>query len=196
MKKYCTGCEKTKDVKEFYKSKATIDGLQSRCKECRKAYGQSYYAVNKTELLAYGRSYRKTKKGQEVKKNNSHNYRKTKKGRTIVRKVFAKYQRTAKGKEANLRATCKRRSIFKRHPECFTLTLEEWEKTLKYFDFRCAYCGKKNKKLVHEHVIALEIGGWHTKENVVPSCQQCNRRKGRKIPFFTWQPPAHRQKFY
>ena len=41
--KYCHGCETTKKVAEFSKSKATKDGLQVRCKECNKKYKKKKY---------------------------------------------------------------------------------------------------------------------------------------------------------
>jgi len=189
MKKKCSKCHKYKSSEEFYKHPTNRDGLNGECKKCLRKYQRLYQQKNKTYLKEWARIYWKTEKAKIIKKNSIHKYRKTKTGRAITRKVFQKYQRTAKGKEANLRATCKRRSIFKKAKEAFTLTLEEWLETLEHFKNRCAYCGEKSRKLVHEHVIPLERGGWHTKVNVIPACISCNRLKGRKIPFLEWEPP-------
>jgi len=194
MKKRCSKCHKHKDSTEFYNYPLNRDGLKGQCKECCKAYSKEWIKKNKEHYKKYRLRYSKTKKAKAIKKKSNIKYRSTKHGRNIARLVFNKYQKTAKGKEATLRATSKRRSIFKNEQQAFTLILEQWLQTLKYFKNRCAYCGKKSKKLVHEHVIPLQRGGWHTRENVIPACQKCNLLKGRKIPFLEWEPPKYFRK--
>jgi len=194
MGKKCSKCHKYKNSKGFYKHLTNRDGLNDKCKECLCKYQRLWQQKNKAHSREWARIYRKTEKAKTIKKNSTHKYRKTKTGRAMTRKAFQKYQRTAKGKEANLRATCKRRSIFKKAKEAFTLTLDEWLETLEYFKNRCAYCGRKSKKLLHEHVVPLERGGWHTKVNVVPACISCNLLKGKKMPFSEWDPPSHLKK--
>ena len=48
----------------------------------------------------------------------------------------------------------------------------------------CQYCGRKlpRHELNLDHIIPRSLGGTSTWENVVCSCQGCNRRKGGKIP--------------
>jgi len=48
----------------------------------------------------------------------------------------------------------------------------------------CQYCGRKlpRHELNLDHVIPSSRGGTSTWENVVCSCQECNRRKGGKTP--------------
>jgi 5-methylcytosine-specific restriction endonuclease McrA len=59
-----------------------------------------------------------------------------------------------------------------------TLTRAEWQRTLKFFDDACAYCGKI--WYVVEHVIAIELGGGTVYRNCVPACYACNRNKGQR----------------
>jgi 5-methylcytosine-specific restriction endonuclease McrA len=40
----------------------------------------------------------------------------------------------------------------------------------------CVYCGNPATEV--DHVLSVKIGGADTIENLVPSCQKCNRRKG------------------
>ena len=40
ISKECSCCHKIKPVSEFNKYKSKIDGLQTKCKECRKIYRQ------------------------------------------------------------------------------------------------------------------------------------------------------------
>lgn len=68
------------------------------------------------------------------------------------------------------------------------LTQEEWNDTLKYFDYKCAYCGIEESKcfdiyhkyLAQEHIVALTKGGHFTKNNIIPVCPVCNSSKGNK----------------
>lgn len=58
-----------------------------------------------------------------------------------------------------------------------TLTEKQWEAIKAKYKYKCAYCGKK-RKLTMDHVIPVAKGGGLTKNNIVPSCQSCNSRKG------------------
>jgi 5-methylcytosine-specific restriction endonuclease McrA len=55
-------------------------------------------------------------------------------------------------------------------------TLTEWRSLLEEFDHRCAYCQGQGDLEV-EHMVPLSHGGPHTKDNIVPACGPCNRRK-------------------
>ena len=56
-----------------------------------------------------------------------------------------------------------------------TLTTKQWQFTLKYFNFRCAYCSGPYQVL--EHVVPVELGGGTTYTNCVPACNSCNTCK-------------------
>ncbi len=68
------------------------------------------------------------------------------------------------------------------------LTEQQWISIQMIFGYRCAYCGKKPKKLTQDHVIPVSRGGSHTISNVVPACASCNSRKGIGIPLRAVQP--------
>ena len=55
------------------------------------------------------------------------------------------------------------------------LTLGQWVDTLKEYKFSCAYCGGGFEQL--DHVLPVSLGGGTTKDNCVPSCKKCNRKK-------------------
>ncbi len=78
MKK-CSGCKEIKSVSKFQKNRTTKDGLQSRCKQCRKqerhsekhkAYEKHYWesargkAARKLSKIRYLNKYPKKKKAQ------------------------------------------------------------------------------------------------------------------------------------
>ena len=62
------------------------------------------------------------------------------------------------------------------------LSDEQWDKTLEYFDYRCAYTGEKLTKDSAEQEHAIPINrdhcGLHLYGNVLPSTKRANRAKG------------------
>lgn len=69
-----------------------------------------------------------------------------------------------------------------------TLTYDQWEACLNYFDHRCAFCGRV-KSIFHvislEHWIPLSKGGGTTADNVFPTCvgsDGCNNKKTGRDP--------------
>lgn len=73
-----------------------------------------------------------------------------------------------------------------------TLTVEEWELCLRFFNNSCSYCDNKNK-LEQDHVIPVTNGGGYVSKNIIPACKICNPSKSnhnmevwyRKQPFFS-----------
>ena len=67
--KRCSKCGVTKTLAEFWRDRTRIDGLQSTCKECvrayyeanreeRCAYSHAYYEAHRQEICARDRAYR------------------------------------------------------------------------------------------------------------------------------------------
>jgi hypothetical protein len=64
------------------------------------------------------------------------------------------------------------------------LTMEQWLETLRYFDYKCAYCGGNYE--VIEHYIPVHKAGT-TVSNCVPACFSCNSIKdkyGHDLSFY------------
>jgi 5-methylcytosine-specific restriction endonuclease McrA len=57
-------------------------------------------------------------------------------------------------------------------------TSEEWQKLIREYGGRCAYC-IKIAPLEPDHRIALSRGGSNRIENILPACRRCNARKHR-----------------
>jgi 5-methylcytosine-specific restriction endonuclease McrA len=60
------------------------------------------------------------------------------------------------------------------------LNSEVWRFIREMYDNRCYYCGKGGGLLQREHRIPLARGGENDISNIVPACENCNRRKGIK----------------
>jgi len=61
----------------------------------------------------------------------------------------------------------------------------EWrairERIFERDDYTCAYCGTRGGKLQCDHVFPVAHGGSHDDDNLVTSCEPCNRAKRSKI---------------
>lgn len=57
-----------------------------------------------------------------------------------------------------------------------TLTLKQWLFACKWFDNKCAYCGKE-RFLTEDHLVPLSKGGPRTALNIIPACWECNYSK-------------------
>ena len=58
-RKVCAGCKETKHLSEFNKDAKRKDGLQTRCKACKRAYAKKYYEEKGDHLKAYQAAWRK-----------------------------------------------------------------------------------------------------------------------------------------
>lgn len=56
------------------------------------------------------------------------------------------------------------------------LTAEQWD-ALKTAWGGCAYCGKTDKPLQRDCVLAISRGGRYTLDNIAPVCGSCNASK-------------------
>jgi len=68
----------------------------------------------------------------------------------------------------------------------FRYTKKDWETCKEHFDYRCAYCNKK-EDLTREHFVPVSKEGEFTINNIIPACGSCNSSKGNKL-FHEWYP--------
>lgn len=68
------------------------------------------------------------------------------------------------------------------------LTVAQWQEIKAAFGYRCAYCGRKMKRLAQDHITPLLHNGSHTASNIVPACQSCNSKKHTGPPLKPVQP--------
>ena len=74
--KVCSGCNQSKDKKEFNKDRTEKDGLHHYCKECASFYSKLYYENNKEYVKnknkIYGQNNKEkiSKREKENRKNN------------------------------------------------------------------------------------------------------------------------------
>ena len=190
LTKICTKCKIEKPLSEFYKNKATLDGLQYMCKICVLEYHQShkkekakyyreYHENNKEELNAYARMYHENNK-EEL---NAYALEYNKTHKEEIAEYQKAYFKTDKGKSARSKAAHKRRAIK------IGSTVEDFS-PIEVFErdgYICQACGCKTrpefknqyhpKKPHLDHIIPLSLGGEHSRRNTQTLCAHCNLTK-------------------
>ncbi|HEU4544378.1 MAG TPA: HNH endonuclease [Jiangellaceae bacterium] len=67
-----------------------------------------------------------------------------------------------------------------------SLTRQHWDKLRLAFDHRCAYCGKRQRWMVIEHVVPISKSGRTSPDNTLPACWRCNCAKA-SLELHQWQ---------
>ena len=154
--KCCSHCREVKPVSAFPKDGQCFTGYHSWCKLCMK----SRRIANSWQIAEYNRNY-------------------LQEHREKVNACIRRYRKTDKGRRARNR----RRALSAELPA--TLTIEQWQICLDFFDNRCAYCGASGVPLAQEHVVPLSADGGYVAANVVPACGRCNSSKN-NTPLEEW----------
>lgn len=160
---------------------------------CRRCYGREYYRNNKAyrerlktqrreryaenpePFLEYGRKH-------YAENRDDHNER-----RAEWRRLNPERQRETatswrrKNLDRAAVASHRRRALVSNAEGQFSA--EEWHLILEEFDYCCAYCQTRSEPLVMEHMNPLSRGGSNSAKNIVPSCADCNSRKGTRNIF-------------
>lgn len=102
------------------------------------------------------------------------------KGKVQVLKNSARIIRTAEGMIIKIPAVMK---LIKLIRTLFVNRVPFSKKNILVRDgFRCAYCGKNQKRLTIDHIIPKSRGGATDFDNCVACCKACNNKKGNQMP--------------
>lgn len=137
-----------------------------------------YYQNNKKEILEQVKEYYQANKEKIAEYKKQYSQKNKEKIREHNRQYYNTYYQL--NKEKYIINDQKRRARKAQLPN--TLTTEEYENTLEYFNHSCAYCGCELNKDNHhmEHVVPVSKGGGTTQKNIIPSCASCNSSKHTK----------------
>lgn len=194
---------------EYFKAhKRYKYGVERVCKACAKIEYQKWKAKNREHVREYNNEWR-ISNPDKVKANRQRfleahdvsetelkrDWRKRNKEKTVEwsREYHVKHRDEIVGKVRQWRQEnpdklklqiTRRCSLKKGKPD--TLTVEEWNHALEYFDQKCAYC-ESNTKITPDHYVPLSVEECPgtVAENIVPACQRCNSSKRHK-PASLW----------
>ena len=94
ISKECSCCNKIKLVSEFHKNKCKTDGLELKCKECRKKYLKTQYQKNKDKIKEQHQEY--YQKNKDKIKEQHQEYRQENKDK--IKEQQQQYQQENKDK--------------------------------------------------------------------------------------------------
>lgn len=214
--KRCPKCDRILALSEFHMDRQKAGGRAVYCKECVCASQKAHYAPEKAHL-AYQMRYAKHKetikaKAKVYRRNNPAKVREAQKAwkranpdrvranrlryYTKNQEQIREYNRKQKVRYAERRRinTQRRRARKRQLPD--TITHDDWQRCLSYWNGRCAYCDNPpglfpNMRLHADHFIPLSSpdcpGTIPT--NILPACGSCNDSKGYSNPidWLTWK---------
>lgn len=167
----CGACGETKSSAEFHADKSRGDGLQYRCKTCRRAHylaspdrareiARAWQKANPERRLEYTRKWREA--NREHKREANRKWRES--NLEKARAVALNYQHKRRAKIVS---------------GLTTKELREWERAQRKV---CHWCGVKCEKYHIDHRVPLSKGGVHEARNLVIACPPCNQTKGARCP--------------
>lgn len=185
--KICSKCGEAKPAtaEYFARYRANQSALRPQCKVCRNDYQRRKRSENPEPSRVANRLYHATQR-EKVRARKQRNYRANPEPqREYSRRFRADHPEYGRVWHINnpekTRAKVSRRRARKNHLEA-TLTATEYKSILEHYGNACAYCGRSNCKLEQDHIAPVVQGGGYTKENIVPACRSCNRKKHARTP--------------
>lgn len=178
--KRCSKCKEyfPATLEYFGKHKQTKSGLNSWCRKCHNANSDRYHKAHAEQKLQSRRRY--------YAKHASRINAERREYRVAHLEHIRERERRSAKRNVIKRLERNRRRLHQMRNLVASLTRSQWEETLAYFEYRCAYCGKfwcdVEGVLAQEHVIPVKQGGAYEKGNIVPSCRSCNSRKSGRTP--------------
>ena len=173
----CSRCDTVKPGGEFYRSKTTLSGLQSWCKQCVGGYIKRRYREEpefRERILDNTRDWTANNKDRHEIANQQWRDR----NRDRLSQYAREYHK--RNPEVARRANRKRRSR-QFQAVCVPYTDEQLAQRWEYYGGNCWICG--DKATATDHVKPLSKGGAEMLCNLRPACQPCNSRKRDKWPF-------------
>jgi len=187
----CAVCGKTKSFDLFTVNKSKLNNLDNVCKECNSTRTREYYKKFPKKKKEADNKYGITHK-KEISNNKKNYYilneeyiKEDRKEYYIenteeIKKRVANYSKTPRGRAVKLQSRHLRRAKMK---EVETDISKEYLIELRSSTIVCEICGTK---LVNEisdsqynldHIIPINVGGKHMKDNVRYICRKCNLKR-------------------
>jgi hypothetical protein len=172
----CSKCKKwLPETDEYFfwtNKKKPEKGFQSECKVC----GRKRSLKNRNDNIDRARAswrnwYRQDGNAERVKEYNREYYEADPQRKLQIAKEFRqKFPEIANGYTRN------------RKNKNHNINNKEWHDCKRFFDFKCAYCGRKedeNRELFgcQLHKEHAHYDGVNDLSNCVPACQECNSEK-------------------
>lgn len=188
--KVCKVCGRELPLIEFYKAKGCKDGHKNECKECAIQRQKQYHRENRDKILERQKQYRQDNResiAEYQKQYNKQYYQDNREAfverkkqhyqenRESIAEQQRQYRQTPNGRAHHLVNKYKQSDKESNRGEC-TLTAQ-WVVD-NIFTQPCHWCGETDWKKLGCDRIDNSLP--HTPDNVLPCCDECNKKRGRK----------------
>lgn len=167
--KICCRCEKEKRISRFTKNKSRSDGLDARCKSCKR------------ELRQINQEYNK-KKSKEWREANPERFKEKRDAwmQANPQSQNPTRQRWLKKNKFKLRQI---RTAYKLRRKEWEVGEVDYDEILFRDGFICHICGEdvESEDISFDHVIPLSKGGKHSMDNIHVAHLRCNVKKNAKL---------------
>lgn len=174
----------SKEAKEYYQKNTEAIKERSNKRHSEKRdeilVQRKIYRENNKEKISEQKKESYYKKHEEYKRKSSKASKLLKKNNPEKIKEYNRnwyYNNHEENKKRLLIHRQKRINLMKN--TITSLTYDQWEQIMTYFNNECAYCGS-NGTLEQEHFVPLSKLGNYDKYNIIPACRSCNSSKGNK----------------
>lgn len=199
--KLCRDCQTSKLITEFNKNKASVDGLQNRCRSCQSLRRHDWYEKNREKEIAKSAAWVKANPEKARAKDRRRAIARPR--RTSARaaewrkknpQAAAAFSRSWKSaNQDKVRASERRRykddpnkDLARQHRR--RLRIKSSGGTFTHQDILSLYerqkgcCAACRKSLAHgyqrDHIVPLALGGSNDIRNIQLLCPRCNAKKG------------------
>lgn len=203
--KICIKCNQAKPATEFGKRRASPDGLQFRCRECRKEQYQDYYGRNRDKELA--RAARNREENPEICAARIRNWQARNKLRVEANNKAWRAANPEKSSAFNKKWKDKNKEHLKAYKQAYVAANPDANRTwnsrrrarklaaggthtaadIKWLHEKqkgkCACCSRSLNGGYHaDHIMPLAKGGTNDRRNIQLLCPPCNQEKHAKDP--------------
>lgn len=187
--KRCTKCGANKPLEQFYIRRASPDGCDLMCKECRAAANAGHYAQNAVRIKANAACCRaanaERKRDYDREYGQSEAYRDYQRSYRATNRLQLRSQQVEKyATDAAYRLRRQMNAALRRarvaNVQTIPFTREQLLKKFAYWNNCCWICGEPGGHI--DHVKPINRGGGHILCNLRPICQACNNMKRDKWP--------------
>lgn len=167
---YCKNCRHAKRANEYENSP---NFRQKNRERAAKWFNENLERARQTRKKHY--QYNRDKAIQRAKEWREHNPdRKKELDEQYYKKYYPEHKDDYVSRTRNRRAKLQKSTG--KH------TSKDIQEILEYQNGLCFYCRKELRNFEVDHYYPVSKGGSNSKENLVISCQHCNRSKGSKSP--------------
>lgn len=133
--------------------------------------------TNKDKIAKYSKQYHEANKEKRNKYNKQYNKQYYKDNKEKIAEWGKQYRQSPQGQVVQFNARNKRRH--KKAAQGTGATGEQWIEMMQYFDWRCAYTGKRLTKKTRstDHIVPIDAGGDDIIWNMVPMLRNLNSSK-------------------